>query len=222
MCWAADVGDAAETVGGDGEQPRHCWSPDSGGAGHYVPDQVLVKFKHTPGAARTAAVQARQPLLPSLRLSRLGGEHHATVLPHHVAASKGRTLSAAEASAAPDVPSEALMLYNIVDGSSVPDVVERLCQHPGAFFAGPHQRQHTHVHGSSMSGQPSLAAFRLHKPPAHLLQTVHTLVREPPPTHPPRLACPACHAWFYRRPVTRPACPTLPSLQTSMSWSPTS
>jgi hypothetical protein len=96
-----------------------------------VPSQVLVRFKQTAGAARTAVAQAREPVLAGLRLHRLVGKHHTIVVPHQQQGSSGRTLAQA-AGPAPNLPSDALMLYDIEDGSSVEEMVARLCQHPGA------------------------------------------------------------------------------------------
>lgn len=123
------------TRGHRGGAPPHCWQPPAQGSSHYVPGQVLVRFKPTPSAARTAAAQARSAVLPGLRLHRLVGRHHALLLPHQLVEAGGaasrRKLAQAEQDV-PDLPSGALMLYDITDGSTVRDMVARLCRHTGA------------------------------------------------------------------------------------------
>ncbi|KAL4856414.1 Thermitase [Chlorella vulgaris] len=140
---SAPMGGADVPAAGGAAVPAgsaRCWQPPLHRKAHYAPGQVLVRFKQTPGAARTAVAQARDPVLAGLRLHRLVGKHHTIVLPHQQQGSSGRTLAQA-AGPAPNLPSDALMLYDIEDGSSVKEMVARLCQHPGA--SATYQPRHT-------------------------------------------------------------------------------
>jgi hypothetical protein len=118
-----------------------------------VPGQVLVRFKRTPSGVRAAAAQAKRAALASLRLHRLVGRNHALLLPHHPAgageAAVGRQLAQA-GQEAPSLPSDALMLFDIIDGSTVEDIVARLCQHPGA----------TRVRRPALAGRPCMLPVR--------------------------------------------------------------
>ena len=88
---------------------------------------MLVRFKATPAAATVASVQAEAPL-PGLQLQRLVGDHHAVSVPVPAA---GRA-SVASAGSSHRLPSDAIMLFSITDGTSVQAKVAELLAHPGA------------------------------------------------------------------------------------------
>jgi len=90
--------------------------------------QVLVKFRSDAGSARVAAAQAQTPVLSNLRLARLVGPHQATqVLSTGAAAS----LAGPGGRVSSSVPSDALMVFTITDGSSVQDTLAQLRTNPG-------------------------------------------------------------------------------------------
>ena len=88
--------------------------------------QVLVRFKTGTAAASVASAQAEAPL-PGLQLQRLVGDHHAMSVPTPGA---GRA-SVASAGGGHRLPSDAIMLFTITDGSSVQAKVAELQAHPG-------------------------------------------------------------------------------------------
>lgn len=96
----------------------------------YAPGRVLVRFKDSPAGAAAAKAQASRPLA-GLKLKRLVGKHHARPVgsDHAAALGGGRALRAS--APAPSVPSDALMLFEITDGKSVPEKVKELMVSPG-------------------------------------------------------------------------------------------
>ena len=91
-----------------------------------MPNQVLVRFKQTPGAAAAAAAQADRPL-PGLQLQRLVGKHQATQVP--APAKPGG--AAAAAAANHTLPADAVMLFSITDGTTVPAKLAQLRANQG-------------------------------------------------------------------------------------------
>ena len=74
-------------------------------------------------------MQAEAPL-PGLQLQLLVGDHHAMIVPTPAA---GRA-SVASAGSSHRLPSDAIMLFTITDGSSVQAKVAELQAHPGGFY----------------------------------------------------------------------------------------
>ena len=105
------------------------WEP---GQPEFAPDRVLVRFKATPTAKAAAAVQADRPL-PGLQLQRLVGEYHRVKVPPPL---QPGTAAAAAATGTRTVPSDALMLFDITDGASVPAKVAQLRANPGERWRG--------------------------------------------------------------------------------------
>lgn len=119
------VGAAADAAA---DAPRWAGDPE------FAPGMVLVRFKQTPRAAGAAAVQASQPL-PGLELKRLVGRHQGVRVGADFRHASGRgslqrTLKEIEA-----LPPDALMLFSITDGSSVPTKVAQLKAHAGRHAA---------------------------------------------------------------------------------------
>lgn len=111
------------------------------GAPQAAPGRVLVRFKQTPAGARLSAAQARRPL-PGLQLERLVGRHHTLQVPAAGgggSSSGGATTATAAAttatSPAASLPSDAVMLFSVVDGSTVEDKVAQLRAHPGGGWS---------------------------------------------------------------------------------------
>ena len=105
------------------------------GAPQAAPGRVLVRFKQTPAGARLGAALARRPL-PGLQLERLVGKHHTLQVPPPGSGSTsgGATISTAgttTSGSSPSLPSDALMLFSVTDGSSVEAKVAQLRANPG-------------------------------------------------------------------------------------------
>lgn len=100
-------------------------SPPGRAAWH--PSRVLVRFKATASAARTAAAQQRSPL-PGLRLSRLAGDHHKVPVPSQPDSTGIAGVASAAAggsSGSGSLPSDAIFVYEVTNGT-VADAVARL------------------------------------------------------------------------------------------------
>ena len=105
------------------------------GAPQAAPGRVLVRFKQTPAGARLGAALAQRPL-PGLQLERLVGKHHTLQVPPPGSGttSGGATISTAgttTSGSSPSLPSDALMLFSVTDGSSVEAKVAQLRANPG-------------------------------------------------------------------------------------------
>ena len=119
------------------------------GAPQAAPARVLVRFKQTPAGTRLSAAQAQRPL-PGLQLERLVGKHHTFQVPpaggggSSSTSGGGVTTSATtttSSGSSTSLPSDALMLFSVIDGSSVEDKVAQLRANPGGG-AGFKQHQH--------------------------------------------------------------------------------
>lgn len=112
------------------------------GRAEWHPSRVLVRFKATTSAARTAAAQQRSPL-PGLRLSRLAGEYHKVPVPSQpdsTGTAGAASAAAGGSSGSGSLPSDAIFVYEVTNGT-VADAVARLRSNPRERWAegGPHR-----------------------------------------------------------------------------------
>ncbi len=91
---------------------------------------VLVRFRQSPRAAAAAAAQASRPL-PGLELKRLVGKHQDVHVGRDFEHASGHGSLQRALSQSEPLPSDALMLFGITDGSSVPAKVAQLKGHAG-------------------------------------------------------------------------------------------
>ncbi|KAL4426150.1 hypothetical protein ABPG77_007432 [Micractinium sp. CCAP 211/92] len=97
---------------------------------------VLVRFRQSPRAAAAAAAQASRPL-PGLELKRLVGKHQDVHVGRDFEHASGHGSLQRALSQSEPLPSDALMLFGITDGSSVPAKVAQLKGHTDVEFVEP-------------------------------------------------------------------------------------
>ena len=141
-CWAAAAGAAAA----DG-------AAQEGRGPEYAPGRVLVRLRQTQtsgagtanststttSAAAAGAAVSDASLPPGLQLERLVGQHHAVPVPPPPAGKRfgAATASTRTGSTGSELPTDAVRLFRIIDGSSVDAKLAELRAHPGAGLVSP-------------------------------------------------------------------------------------